>query len=140
MSRNNASFSANAAAFHNAHVQKLKTLDAEPVLTLTADGNVTQPGDDNLDDVTVHATKGKITMAIALAANTSKIFVFYNRFITTDSKIFLTVHSLASSGDGLPVTCQIMEQNNGSCTISIYNQESAAATNTPPVIHYLILD
>lgn len=139
MSRNNASFSANAAAFHNAHVQKLKTLDAEPVLTLTADGNVTQETS-NVTEVIAHATKGRITMQSAVDATVRDQFTFTNRFITASSKILLTCTALTTSSDNLPGQCTLVSQTDGSCVIQVYNPDSAAATDSAPVIHYLILD
>lgn len=139
MSRNNASFAATAAAFHNAHVSKLKTLNAEPFISLTKDGNVTQTNS-IVDPVTANATKGKITMQAVIGPGDNPIFQFNNRYITEDSKILLSLRALTTSGDSIPCTWSIATQTTGACTIMIKNSDTTASTDAPPVIHYLIVD
>lgn len=139
MSNNNVSFSVLAAAFHSAHIKKIKSFDGESFLTVTRSGDVTQTVN-NVTAVTAHATKGKITMQTAVLSSATDLFEFNNRHITATSTILLTCSALTSSGDQLPSQCTLVSQEAGRCTIMVYNPDSAVQTDDPPVIHYLILD
>lgn len=140
MSRNNASFAATAAAFHNAHVSKLKTLNADPVLTLTKDGNFTQDSA-NTDTATVHATKGKITMYAVIAGGATVRFTMTNRLIKSTSKVFVTAVALNGSGatPDAPLVASVDTVSDGSCQVVVYNPTDTATVSIP-VISYFIVD